>query len=393
MSKSTAETMPPPVPSLTGLRGLAVWCIIWAHTLGAFTTAERSPLLYDTTRVGLFGMTLFFVLSGFVIHYNYGAAIAERKNRAIWSFFVARVARLFPLYLLVLAQASRAPLPFQSSVFGEVWPYFLTLSQIWLPLHYDDRLLYMLFVPAAWSISAEFFLYLLYVPMAGLLWRLGLKPTLVIAAITLVAFTALRLGHSFGLWRGLVNDYWAFYLSPYCRFPEFLLGAIVAQATRLHVHRLAAVAGTFPRWRGVLLGGAAIWTACVYFGAQHPEFGPVLDHFQLSWGFAPGIAALMYVCAVDPGRLSDMFANTVALLLGDVSYSTYLLNGYVFWPFMKWQQQIFGTIGTVPAILAMWALILIVSIVSYRLYELPAKKIVRRLLDPPRLKPALSRSP
>jgi hypothetical protein len=48
-------------------------------------------------------MTLFFVLSGFVIHYNYAASIERDGARGIANFFVARFARLYPLYIVVIA--------------------------------------------------------------------------------------------------------------------------------------------------------------------------------------------------------------------------------------------------------------------------------------------------
>ena len=45
-------------------------------------------------------MTLFFVLSGFVIHYNYNATSPVRADCA--TFFVARFARLYPLYIVAV---------------------------------------------------------------------------------------------------------------------------------------------------------------------------------------------------------------------------------------------------------------------------------------------------
>src|SRR5262249_2161334 len=48
------------------------------------------------------GMTLFFVLSGFVIHLNYhGIVRAGRGGTA--DFFIARFARLYPMFLVVFA--------------------------------------------------------------------------------------------------------------------------------------------------------------------------------------------------------------------------------------------------------------------------------------------------
>src|SRR5215203_4219419 len=49
-----------------------------------------------------FGMSLFFVLSGFVIHYNYGMFRTDGLVAGGKKFFIARFARLYPLYFVVL---------------------------------------------------------------------------------------------------------------------------------------------------------------------------------------------------------------------------------------------------------------------------------------------------
>jgi peptidoglycan/LPS O-acetylase OafA/YrhL len=132
-----------------------------------------APLsLTASTLVGL-GMTLFFVLSGFVIHYNYNATIVRPGGmRAI---FVARFARLYPLYIVVfLFDFSYAGLTARSAC-GQIgapdehWlglAFYLTLTQSWfyavicrasLPYQYGPV------AAVSWSISVEAFFYLAYV--------------------------------------------------------------------------------------------------------------------------------------------------------------------------------------------------------------------------------------
>jgi peptidoglycan/LPS O-acetylase OafA/YrhL len=367
----------PQIQSLTGLRGVAAWCVVWAHTVAVFVSPDGSALLAESSRVGLFGMTLFFVLSGFVIHYNYGATLSSWRIGATWSFFAARIARLVPLYLLVLAQFTRGPWPFQKPTFGDVWPYYLTLSQVWLPFKYDGQMLYMLFVPIAWSISTEFFLYLLYVPLALLLGRLTKRSAFMASLVLICLVMMIRVANGGGFLQGATNDYWAFYLSPYCRFPEFLLGALVAQIVRCSPN--------VPHgWRGAILSFAFAWPLAIYIAAYHPTLGTLVRHVQQSFGFAPGVAALLYVAAVAPGQLERPLISRVAIALGEASYGTYMLHGYVFWPFMRWQPEIVGLVGTAPAVLAMWILIATVSLCSFRLFERPARRITRAALDWPR---------
>ena len=83
-------------------------------------------------------MTLFFVLSGFVIHYNYNATIVRPGGLRL--FFVARFARLYPLFILMfLFDFAYTGLTARSAC-GQIgapdehWlalPFYLTFTQSW----------------------------------------------------------------------------------------------------------------------------------------------------------------------------------------------------------------------------------------------------------------------
>jgi len=47
-------------------------------------------------------MSLFFVLSSFVIHYNYFNRLKNFDGRQLHDFYTGRIARLFPLYFLLV---------------------------------------------------------------------------------------------------------------------------------------------------------------------------------------------------------------------------------------------------------------------------------------------------
>ena len=85
---------------LTGLRGVAAYSVLMAHA-AAYAYPGAPIIPHYIHGLPYFGMSLFFVLSGFVIHYNYagmfrtdGLAAGGKK------FFIARFARLYPLYFV-----------------------------------------------------------------------------------------------------------------------------------------------------------------------------------------------------------------------------------------------------------------------------------------------------
>src|SRR4029077_15148301 len=94
----------PDVPAMTGLRFLAPFSVLLAPGLAATLANNQPPqgLVLWLMQSSGFGMTPFFVLSGFVIHYNYAALVTEAGLRGIASFLRSRFAGLYPLFLLMM---------------------------------------------------------------------------------------------------------------------------------------------------------------------------------------------------------------------------------------------------------------------------------------------------
>jgi peptidoglycan/LPS O-acetylase OafA/YrhL len=88
----------PEILALTGLRGLAALCVV-ASQVGVWRTAH--PVLHHLVAAGGVGVPFFFLLSGFVLAYNYPALSFSAGRRALSRYAMARVARLGPLFVVV----------------------------------------------------------------------------------------------------------------------------------------------------------------------------------------------------------------------------------------------------------------------------------------------------
>jgi len=123
------------VPALTGLRFVAAFSVLLAHGVSTILASHETTLgvVYWLRQASGFGMTLFFVLSGFVIHYNYAALVTEGRFRGIAAYLWARFARLYPLFLLMMLvyvlMNSRHPERFGG--IARALPYFLMSVQSW----------------------------------------------------------------------------------------------------------------------------------------------------------------------------------------------------------------------------------------------------------------------
>lgn len=336
--------------ALTGLRGIAAWLVVIYHvrqSLSALVPDVITPLLAK----GYLAVDLFFLLSGFVIWYNY----AERLNRGGAAeariFLWRRFARIWPLHAVVLSAYVAFALVLlltgrdtANYPFAEL-PLHLMLIQNW---GFTGLLTWN---HPAWSISTEFAAYLLFplvvVAMPLHRWRsawlFGLAAGLVAALCLKFSAAGFHaLGDDIprmGLWRCLTG---------------FTLGNVLAVL--------------WLRWRGEQLTVPAATLASLMAAIAGAGFG-LPEAVAAPVAFFSGLLAL----ASARGWVVRLLSCRPLRYLGEISYSTYLAH-FLLWALWK--------IAFVDASLQLgWAslggflaLVLTVSIVSYHGIERPAQR-------------------
>src|SRR5690349_23920389 len=80
------------------LRGIAALCVVFDH-LSYVVLQHARTLVYHWFNPGDYGVFVFFLISGYIV-----PASLERKG-SVRSFWVSRVFRLYPLYLLAVGIA------------------------------------------------------------------------------------------------------------------------------------------------------------------------------------------------------------------------------------------------------------------------------------------------
>src|ERR1700761_6973045 len=136
----------PAIPVLPTLRFPAAFAIVLFHFL-AYTPCP--PWIWEGFGAGV---SFFYVLSGFILYYNY----ADLPDRGF--FWVARFARIWPVHLFCLALIF-CLLPFSWLDGHASWPTTLPanilLLHAWLP--YQGSVLS--YNGVSWSLSVEAFFY------------------------------------------------------------------------------------------------------------------------------------------------------------------------------------------------------------------------------------------
>ncbi|MBD8493156.1 acyltransferase [Pseudomonas syringae] len=285
--------------SFRGLCALAV-VIYHSHILQGFS----EWLFFRNAHVLV---AFFFVLSGFVISHAYAGRLGSRQQ--LGRFVTSRTWRIYPLHLAMLLAAiglecakvlaEHLGVPFGSGSFSgprapeQILPNLL-LIQSWWP-GFDA----LSFNYPAWSISVEFYLYLLF----GLLGVvLGGRSGYVFAALAVGAFVALYLKADWPTELALrgIGCFFAGCMTYalYCKRPNRRLGVWPAS-----VLELAALA----------LTGLAI----IRFGTGQP------------WVMAVPFCLVVGLFALEAGVVSRALRAAPFIWLGTLSYSVYLTHALV----------------------------------------------------------------
>lgn len=372
------RTAPRPLPALTGLRFLAAFHVVLFHYL------DRDGLpraLANVLSSGPNSVTLFFVLSGFILAYSYlGAAPdAHVPKRAFWA---ARFARVYPVYLLGLLVS--APIYVGKVLQGQgvTGESLLTVAGVGAAV----TGLFQAWLPAAacqwncpgWSLSVEAFFYLVF-PFAALpVLRLG--PRRLLGALGLSALVGVGL---MGAWvlveqasavPGGPVDHEAWMVvgayNPLLRLPQFLCGVFLGRLYCLRP-RTSATLDAALVWLGV--ASSAVLLAA--------EWGPTALFFK-DMALLPGFACLIWGLAGGTEPLARGLARPALVALGEASYALYLLHA----PLNNWLRAGDTYLGLGwwsrgPGFFTGYALFCVaVSLAVFRYVEEPARRWLRARL-------------
>lgn len=90
------------IPSLDGLRAIAVLCVVWGHGAATLSQTGVVPVLRDVLPGGYFGVQVFFVLSGFLITTLMLRERAKTGKISLPAFYRRRAYRILPALVVFL---------------------------------------------------------------------------------------------------------------------------------------------------------------------------------------------------------------------------------------------------------------------------------------------------
>ena len=373
------------IPSLTGLRALAAFWVLMLHFGNAVTTGWPSPF----RRVfagGFIGVDLFFVLSGFILSWNYldttGALNCTRAE-----FWRARAARILPLYyaslmlalplfLLLQFQQGNTPESIRSALITAAST--LSLIQAWVKPSSNP------WNNPAWSLSVEVALYLAFPLLAAWIWRKSLRRVFQITALTYGAtilfallFFALHGHPSEWKWEPITDaSIWIPWLgcNPLVHFHELLLGALAYLVLR------AEQTGARKEW---ISGPQAVWISSAAVILLLIWRGPIPFMAVLVGIYSPLFALLIYGLAKQQGLAAKILSTRTFVFLGEISFALYLTHLTV-WQNMEGFNMEHNYIkqGSALNFLICVVLSLAIATLLYKFIEVPYRKTLRAKWKP-----------
>jgi len=387
------RTSPPTAQSddilaLTGFRFLAAFFVLLGHGSKVVSIDGRTNVIGELLGpLAACGMTMFFVLSGFLMWFNYGELYRKHDPIKITrTFAVARFARLYPmlfctLMLVILARGRSVVAAMPGAL---LYPLMMNA---WFPG--DGPVPTTLTVGAAahiWSISVEVFCYLLFPILAFGLCRLRSRLAMVasgllfLALLLLVAFLAPRhldqIQRIFGTTMSAEQlAMWITYYSPATHIFEFGLGSVAASC-------FGSTKGTANRSSISIVAGIATLSGAILIFVSHSAFTnlTVVD-LSIRAGLAAGSALLVYGMASRPDHiLSRVLSTRTALIGGQISYSTYLLHPFVLGLLVHHslaRSAWLAVCDLLFTMIAAFAAIYVISYFTYRVIEVPSRRWLR----------------
>lgn len=347
--------------ALTGFRCLAA-CLVFLHHNRKYWRDELHPEILRLFNEFHTGVSLFFVLSGFLIAYTY-ADDPMRSGKSYSRYILLRLARIMPLYWLVLTAYYLDP------AFGGMKFSWLTYS---LFHGFSDKH-NLVGIAQAWSLSAEMMFYFL----APLLCLLQRKHVFYLLGSLLFLF--LLAWGAGAYWHYLDgNPERFFYPLRFIltgtfpgRSAEFLAGMLLAAAIRNR--RTAWLERT--RFK-TLIGFLGIFGVIYCIGLFEPDLygygrdhaaGRILELFVLPVFAVLALAGLIY----ERTWLQTFFSSKLLVLLGNASFAFYLVHiSYVNLKLRQW------VLMPDRNFILLW----IISIVLYLAFEKPIYNLCRKKL-------------
>jgi peptidoglycan/LPS O-acetylase OafA/YrhL len=378
------------IKALTGLRIVAaVWVVLFHfRPMLSDVSPDFREYLSPVLNCGAQGVDLFFILSGFVLAWNYLDRMGKSwSTRETVHFLWLRLARVWPVYLVTLHLAAvwviltlhvgHVPSPDVAKLTAISYVRQVLLVQLWFEPFFDGTT----WDGPAWSISAEWLAYLLFGLLVLVIFRMKLATRA--RTLMLLAFVAQLPPVVLLLTSG-------FFYTPWSWLPrivtQFTAGALACAAVRRL--ELSDRARRVVGYISLLLIVAMV--SMVYLLDAYPISGVLDGGGVVDMLFVP----LVITLAIGMGSLPRLLSTRVMVYGGQISFCLYMVHELVHtaWTWAVVQFQLTPWHSDSPwkwNVIGLIVIAVVFSSLMYHFIEEPARRWMRRMVD---IRPATAKA-
>ena len=242
------------IPSLSGLRAIAIFLVIASHILVGITTPSWLKTLLYPIATGKTGVRLFFVISGFLITWLMLVEKRERGRVNLVRFYIRRFLRIFPVFYFYV---------FFVFIMGKISGYQLAPGVYITALTYTRNFDFWgsnWLLAHSWSLAVEEQFYLLWPPIVRKIkWYSGY-----------VAIPVLLLGVLCRIIAYRYPDLSRYFLAPFLQYADFLYGG--AYLAYMRMHEPVRLKKILEKISGILVALGAIMVFALARLEYHAQF-------------------------------------------------------------------------------------------------------------------------
>jgi peptidoglycan/LPS O-acetylase OafA/YrhL len=355
------------VPALEGIRGYGFLLVFLGHYLLPSQIAgpdtPQFKFLTILSSLGLFGVPVFFVLSGYLIG---GILYGTRDRDGYFKvFYTRRILRVFPVYYITLLAIAAFYMLRHISINYHFWIHFLYIENL-LPGFVSEPT-----GPALmghfWSLAVEEQFYLLW-PLA--VWFFPKKDKLLGVAISLVVFCCIaRIVLPF-----VLNDPRMILFFTPARADAILLGVVLALVRNDGIYyKFERIA----KW--VVLAGVA--GAMLLVCGEGIPWGHGIVGREILIPLVNFTAVAVVVAVMEENSwMNRVCSQRWACWVGSLSYSLYVFH-YIYAPYFfnsvipRLSRHMPSPLAAIVSCALALSVTLVLSILSYQLIEGPVMKL------------------
>jgi peptidoglycan/LPS O-acetylase OafA/YrhL len=306
------------IPELDGIRGMAIFLVLYQHFVVNAITDWSNPLLRHLAKSGIqawSGVDLFFVLSGFLI----GGILLDARGSENYfrTFYLRRVFRILPIYFVICGAyfALCAVVPGIKANYAAPLPWYIYasfLQNFWLAHHPWNT-----FLDHSWSLAVEEQFYL---TLPAIIWftpRRALWKVISALAIAGVAVRCIGFVHYYPAWRTAAR------VLVICRADSLLLGVLAALVVR-NERALGILTGR--KW---LLRGMASASFVFVAVSISKQWGMTSDA-MCTVGYTVNAvlyASVLLIAVTAPASIfARLFRLKALRWMGTIAYCLYLVH-------------------------------------------------------------------